>query len=216
MASWPQANGTVERMLQNLTRALVTVDQKDWDSYPETLALLSTHLKIVFEKIRRMIWFLAGIQTWHSKQPHRWGVISDATWVRGDGGTIYKANISAQVLQWMTDSKPRYRTGLNDMRLILSHSIKRGSHTWLYMDRVKTGYARKQAHMWHGPFRIAEVCGEHVVRLKIAGTPYQLLSVVHISNLKRVRRFPDLPEMLLEVDEPGRFSFDEAMLPEDS
>ena len=31
------------------------VDQKDWDSYAEKLALLSTHLKIVFEKIRRMI-----------------------------------------------------------------------------------------------------------------------------------------------------------------
>ena len=39
----------------------------------------------------------------------------------------------------------------------MSHGMKRGSHTWLYLDRVKKGYARKQAHMWHGPFRIAEV-----------------------------------------------------------
>ena len=54
------------------------------------------------------------------------------------------------------------------------------------------------------------------MRLKIAGTPHQLLPVVHISNLKRVRRFPDRPEMMLEVDEPGRFNFDEAMLPDDS
>ena len=70
--------------------------------------------------------------------------------------------------------------------------------------------------MWHGPFRIAEVCGEHAVRLQSAGTPYKLFLVVHISILKRVRRFPDRPKMRLEVGESERFDFDEAMLPQDS
>ena len=52
------------------------------------------------------------------------------------------------------------------------------------LDRAKDGYARKLAHMWHGHFRNAEVCGEHVMRLEIAGTPYRLFPVVHISSVK--------------------------------
>ena len=48
------------------------------------------------------------------------------------------------------------------------HAIVCGSQVWLYLDRVKEGYARKLAHMWHGPFRVEEVCGDHAVRLEIA------------------------------------------------
>lgn len=36
-----------------------------------------------------------------------------------------------------------------------SHGIQRGLQVWLYWDRVKEGYARKVAYMWHGPFRVA-------------------------------------------------------------
>ena len=32
-----------------------------------------------------------------------------------------------------------------------SLDIDCGSRVWLYLDRVKEGYARKLAHMWHGP-----------------------------------------------------------------
>ena len=66
-----------------------------------------------------------------------------------------------------------------------SHNIDRELHAWLYLDRVNDGYARKLAHMWHGSFRVVEVCGEHAVRLEIAGTPYRLFPVVHISKTKR-------------------------------
>ena len=38
-----------------------------------------------------------------------------------------------------------------------SHGIEQGSQV--------DGYTRKMAHMWHGPFWVAEVCGEHAVRL---------------------------------------------------
>ena len=54
------------------------------------------------------------------------------------------------------------------------------------------------------------------MRLEIAGTSYRLFPLVHISKLKRVRRFPDRPKMRLEVGESERFDFDEAMLTEDS
>ena len=54
----------------------------------------------------------------------------------------------------------------------------------LYLYRFKDGYPIKLAQMWHGPFRVAELCEEHAVRLDIAGTPYQLFPVVHVSKLK--------------------------------
>ncbi|OWY90996.1 hypothetical protein PHMEG_00040604 [Phytophthora megakarya] len=63
------------------------------------------------------------------------------------------------------------------------HAIERGSRVWLYLDRVKPGYARKLAHMWHGPFRVAELVSAYAVRLETHGTPYQLFPIVHVSKL---------------------------------
>uniref|UniRef100_A0AAV1VER6 Chromo domain-containing protein n=1 Tax=Peronospora matthiolae TaxID=2874970 RepID=A0AAV1VER6_9STRA len=72
------------------------------------------------------------------------------------------------------------------------------------------------AHMWHGPFRVIEKCGEHAVRLEVQGTPYQLFPRVHVSKLKIVRISPDRPAAQLEVEETERVDFDEDLLPEDS
>ncbi|OWZ07070.1 reverse transcriptase, partial [Phytophthora megakarya] len=87
---------------------------------------------------------------------------------------------------------------------------------WLYLDRVKPGYARKLAHMWHGPFRVVELVSAYAVRLETNGTPYQLFPIVHVSKLKPVREFPSRPELRLTVPVNERFDFDEELLPEDS
>jgi hypothetical protein len=34
---------------------------------------------------------------------------------------------------------------------------------------VKPGYARKLAHLWHGPFRVLERLEPHLVRLQMEG-----------------------------------------------
>ena len=96
------------------------------------------------------------------------------------------------------------------------HKIDVGSQVWLYLDRMKDGYARKLAHMWHGPFRVRELCGRHAVRLEVSGTSYRLFLLVHISKLKRVKIFLDRPRNQLNVEEADRLDFDESMLPEDS
>ena len=87
---------------------------------------------------------------------------------------------------------------------------------WLYLDRVKEGYAKKLAHMWHGPFRVANICGDYAVELEIAGTSYRIFTIVHLLNLKRVKTFPERPKHQMTIDEADRLSFDEAPLPEDS
>ncbi|OWY91935.1 LOW QUALITY PROTEIN: hypothetical protein PHMEG_00039256, partial [Phytophthora megakarya] len=91
-----------------------------------------------------------------------------------------------------------------------------GSRVWLYLDRVREGYAKKLAHLWHGPFRVAEKIGEHAVRLEIAGSTYSIFPVVHVSKIKLVKVFPDRPETRLNGSEEDRVDFDEALLPEDS
>ena len=94
--------------------------------------------------------------------------------------------------------------------------IKCGSQVWLYLDRVKDGYARKLAHIWHGPFRVAELCGAHAVRVENSGNPYRLIPIVNVSKLKPVLHFPDRPGSVLVTNCEDRVEFDESLLPKDS
>ena len=95
-------------------------------------------------------------------------------------------------------------------------AIKEESQVWLYLDRVKEGYARKLAHLWHGLFRVLELVGDHAARLDLSGTDYRIYPLVHLSKLKLVRDYPDRPSTTLVVDEADRTDFDEGLLPEDS
>uniref|UniRef100_M4BJ95 Chromo domain-containing protein n=1 Tax=Hyaloperonospora arabidopsidis (strain Emoy2) TaxID=559515 RepID=M4BJ95_HYAAE len=70
--------------------------------------------------------------------------------------------------------------------------------------------------MWHGPLRVAEKCGDHAVKLDIAGTPYRIFPIIHVSKLKLVGVFPERPTGGLNVNEASRFDFDETLLPGDS
>ena len=99
---------------------------------------------------------------------------------------------------------------------MVANNIEAESQVWLFLDRVKEGYARKLAHLWHGPFRVLELVGDHAARLDISGTDYRIYPLVHISKLKLVRSYPDRPSTVLVVDETDRVDFDEGLLPEDS
>ena len=86
----------------------------------------------------------------------------------------------------------------------------------LYLDRFKDEFAPSLAHMWLGPFREAEKCGNHIVRLNIKGKAYRLFSMVHVSKLKQVKMFPYRPRICLMVYKIGRVDFDEELVPDDS
>ncbi|ETI35523.1 hypothetical protein F443_18139, partial [Phytophthora nicotianae P1569] len=98
---------------------------------------------------------------------------------------------------------------------VSSHDIKAGDQVWLYLDRVKEGYARKLAHMWHGPFRVVETVDQLQVRLETAGTKYRLFPIVHVSKLKLVKSYPERPTSTPTNREADRVDFDEGLLPED-
>ena len=61
-----------------------------------------------------------------------------------------------------------------------------------------------------------EKCGDHAAKLDIAGTPYRLFPMIHVSKLNLVRVLPERPTSRLNVDEASRFDLDEALLPDDS
>ncbi|GMF22051.1 unnamed protein product [Phytophthora fragariaefolia] len=99
---------------------------------------------------------------------------------------------------------------------VIPHGIEAGVQVWLYLNRVEEGYARKLAHMWHGPFRISEMVGDYAARIKVAGVEYRLFPIVHVPKLKPVKHFPDRPRVELVSSEADRLDLDEALLAEDS
>ena len=80
----------------------------------------------------------------------------------------------------------------------------------------KRRIACQLAHMWHGLFRVEEMCGVCAVWSDIGETPYKLFPLVHISKLKKVKTYLDRPTHMLRVTEADRIGFDEAIQPKDS
>jgi len=221
LAYRPQANGAAERMVQTITRAIkmyiTDVDQRDWDEYAERLTFA---LNTAQDRTRNETPFYL-VHGWDPK------TTLESTLAVGN---IAHQDVDAK--RWRLHIQRHYKTArAQALELIKAavearaerqnevateHPIEVGTQVWLYLDRVKPGYARKLAHLWHGPFRVAEMVDTYVARLETDGTAYQLYPLVHISKLKAVRVFPTRPETRLTVPDDGRFDFDEELLPEDS
>ncbi|OWZ05677.1 reverse transcriptase, partial [Phytophthora megakarya] len=175
------ANRTAERMVQTATRALkMYVRDLDQKDWGEYAERLTFAINTAHDRIRE-------------DTPTIWcmGGIRDRHW-----GLHYRLK------EAISDRAERHNEDAG------SHQIEGGSRVWLYLDRVKEGYARKLAHLWHGPFRVAEKINEFSVKLEIAGTGYQIFPVVRVSKLKLDKDFSDRPRVELTVDEADRLDFD--------
>ncbi|POM68667.1 Reverse transcriptase [Phytophthora palmivora] len=216
-----QANGSAERMVQTTTRAIKMyvqdLDQRDWDEYAEriTFAINTAHDRIRGETPFYMVhgWdprstleavIPVGSTRRHDRDPRRWRYRTQR----------YYQQVREQVNQRLREAISD-RADLHNQE-IRPHQIEVGSRVWLYLDRVKEGYAKKLAHLWHGPFRIVEKVGEHAVKLEIAGSGYHVFPIVHVTKLKLVKEYPDRPLMRLNVASQDHLDFDEDLLPGDS
>ena len=221
MAYRPQANGTAERMVQTLTRALKMyvsdVNQQDWDDYAERLTFA---INTAQDRVRGDTPFYL-VHGWDPRSTLEASLPLGSTRRRDRDPRRWRYHVQRHYQRAREEVNEKLRIAIKDRAdrhndNLKPHGIEPGMQVWLYLDRVKEGYARKLAHMWHGPFRVKEMCGDNAVRLEIAGTPYRLFPVVHISKLKLVQQLPDRPRNSLTVAEEDRFDFDEALLPEDS
>ncbi|OWY90795.1 reverse transcriptase, partial [Phytophthora megakarya] len=221
LAYRPQTNGAADRMVQTITRTIkmyiADIDQRDWDQYAErlTYALNTAHARTRSETP----FFLE----------HGWDPRSTLEATLAVGNTSHR---DAEARRWRMRIQRHYQIACTQSLELVreavdaraarqnahatEHAIERGSRVWLYPDPVKPEYARNLAHMWHGPFRVAELVSAYAVRLETHGTPYQLFPIIHVSKLKPVREFPSRPELQLTVPVNERFDFDEELLPEDS
>ncbi|EGZ06604.1 hypothetical protein PHYSODRAFT_341850 [Phytophthora sojae] len=220
MAYRPQANGTADRMVQTATRALnmfvEDLDQRDWDEYAErlTFAINTAQDRVCGDSPFYLVhgWdprstleaaIPLGTRT-RDRDHRRWRYRIQKLYDQA------RSQVNARLREAITDRADRHNEEVRPQ------SIEAGSQVWLYLDRVKEGYARKLAHLWHSPFRVAEKVNEYTMNLQIAGTDYHLFPIVHVSKLKLVRDFPDRPQIALTVDEADRLDFGEVLLPEDS
>ncbi|POM76148.1 Reverse transcriptase [Phytophthora palmivora] len=208
MAYRPQANGTTERMVGTLTRAVKIyvedIDQRDWDEYAERLTFA---LNTAQDRVRGDTPFYL-LHGWDQRSTLEAMIPLGSTRRRDREPRRWRYRIQKQYQQ--------AREGDRHNETVRPREIEVVTQVWLYLDRVKEGYARKLPHMWHGPFRVLELVEGHAVRLDIAGTEYRLFPVVHVSKIKPVRQFPDRLQMRLTIQDQDRYDIDEALLPEDS
>ncbi|OWZ06650.1 reverse transcriptase [Phytophthora megakarya] len=208
MAYRPQANGTVE-LVPTATRALKMyvrdLDQKGWDEYAERLTFV---IYTADDRIRGdTTIFLVKWPQFQSEAP-------DGAIVTHEGGAIISNGIITVTGTGQRQiARNRASRHSEDVG---SHQINVRSWVWLYLDRVRKGYAHKLAHLWRGPSRVAEKINEFTIKLEITGTGYRIFPVVQGSKLKLVNNFPDGPRVELTVNESDRLDFDEILLAEDS
>ncbi|OWZ06502.1 hypothetical protein PHMEG_00021236 [Phytophthora megakarya] len=210
-------------MVQTATRVLKMyvrdLDQEIGTSMPSDLPSRSTLPTIRSEGIPLIIWSMGGIRDRRWRPRYQSDVPDGAIETRGDGVIESSDIISSPE----NKSNVRLREVVADRASqhnedVGSHQIEAGSRVWLCLDRVKEGYARTLAQLWHGPFQVAEKINEFSIKLEIAGNGYQIIPLVHVSKLKSVKDFIGLAANRTHGRRirSDRVDFDGIPLPEDS
>ncbi|OWZ16156.1 LOW QUALITY PROTEIN: reverse transcriptase [Phytophthora megakarya] len=167
----PQANGSAEPMVQTTTRGL---DQRDWDEYAErlTFAINTTRDRIRGETPFYMIHGWDPRSTMEAVVPV--GTLAGTIEIQ-EGGNIRCKSITNRL----------------ENKLIYYAYIQRrldqeSGYTWIECVKDMQGN-------WHRPFHIAEKIGGYAMKLEITESTHSIFPVVHVSNIKPVRMFPDRP-----------------------
>ncbi|KAE9174798.1 hypothetical protein PF002_g28950 [Phytophthora fragariae] len=225
LAYRPQANGQQERSVQTVIRSVrayvAESDQSDWDEHAERL-MFALNTSYDASRLDTPFYLVHG---WDAKgtvsvmlgpRPYSVPERSAYEWRRKFQRDYSYAQACAEDLQ---KKAKRARSDEQTQKWKeLSDRLKSGFHVgdavWLYIPKVQTGLSRKLAHLWHGPFRIAEMHDDFRVKLKVENTGYRVNPWVHVSRLKPRVLHPKRPSVQIDVDEDD--DFDTALLPEDS
>ncbi|OWZ11416.1 reverse transcriptase [Phytophthora megakarya] len=216
MSDFFRAFNRIVKMRQSATMAY-HVNQQDWDDYAErlTFALNTPH-----DRVRGETSFFL-VHGWDPRSTLETVVSVGSTRRRDCDAWRWRYHIQGQYRRASETVNETLRDAIKsraDQRNgnVRPHRIEEGTQVWLYLDRVKEGYARKLVDKWHGPFRVTELIGNHAARLETAGSVYRIFPIVHLSKLKPVQPFPDRPKVVLNIEDDDRVDFDEELLPDDS
>ncbi|OWZ16536.1 reverse transcriptase [Phytophthora megakarya] len=214
MSYRPQANGSPERMAQTTTRALKMyvqdLDQRDWDEYADRLTFAINTAK---DRIRGETPFYM-IHGWDPRSPLEAMVPEGSTRMHDRDPRRWRYRMQKCNQQAREQVDQRLREAIADRAdmhndLVRPHPVESGSRVWLYLDRVRDGYAKSWCILWHGPFHLAEKIGKYAVRINIQHFPGGACLKYQTGQI-----FPDRPVARLDESEGDRVDFDEARLPE--
>ena len=211
-----------ERKVQTITRAIkmfvADPEQRDWDEYAERLVFA---LNTLLDTTRQDTPFFL-VHGWDPKTTveamigvgeHRGRDPDARRWRLGiqRAHTYARRHATALLQEAMESRAEQANQGAS-----ATPGIQVGTRVWVFIERVKEGCAKKLAHLWHGPFRVAELLGDHACRLEILGAEYRIFPIVHVARLKVCKNPSERPLVRLRVDPAERIDFDEALLPSDS
>ncbi|OWY97106.1 reverse transcriptase [Phytophthora megakarya] len=169
MAYRPQASGSAERMAQTTTRALKMyvqdLDQRDWDEYAERLTFA---IDTARDRIRGETPFYI-VHGWDPRSTIEVVIPMGSTRRQDRDPRRWRYRIQRHYQQAREQVNQRLREAISDRAdqhndIERLHQVEPGSRVWLYLNRVREGYAKKLAHLWHGPFRVTEKIGEYAVK----------------------------------------------------
>ena len=157
MAYRSQETGTAKHMVQTLTRKIKMYvsdeNQSDWDEYAErlTCAINTAHDR---DRGNTQFYLIHG---WDPRSTLEATLPLRSTASRDRDPRRWRCGIQRQIQRARAVEKHRLKEAVQDRADQPNHDrdlldICSGSQVWLYLDRVKEGYAHKLAHMWHEPF----------------------------------------------------------------
>ncbi|KAH9116111.1 hypothetical protein AeMF1_009916 [Aphanomyces euteiches] len=222
----PQANGTAERAIQMMVRAVrhyvQDPKQRDWDKWAERLVFaMNTSISATRRETPFFLmhgWdphttITAGLPTVNTEveqEAYRWRL------------QVHQQQVycNAMVRDLVaTTIAERARRHNDKLRAGVDGRIQVGDAVWLYIDQVKPGVKVKLAHRWHGTFRVLSrpngYSSELERKAQHTGRNYRFHAVVHDSRLKLRREFLQRPVEMLENVSPVDLDA-ELTLPDDS
>ncbi len=214
----PQANGTTERMIQTVIRAVKKYStlegNVDWDILAERLAFA---INTSYDTVRKNTPFYL-VHGWDPLTTLQ-ATMSDPS-ASPDGPTAWEwrqaihsdYQYCLRLASYCLDEAKDKRAEAHNSALEKETRIQEGDAVWLYIDQVKPGEKKKLCHLWHGPFRVIAKRHKYSSTLDLesllptkanrAKAIRRIHPEVHDSRLMLFRNTPRRPTHSLNEDLP--------------
>ena len=156
----PQANGTTERMIQTVIRAVKKYStlegNLDWDILAERLAFA---INTSYDTIRKNTPFYL-VHGWDPLTTLQATMSDPSTSPDGPTAWQWRQAIHSdyqhclRLASYCLDEAKQKRAEEHNITIEKDTRIREGDAVWLYIDQVKPGAKKKLCHLWHGPFRV--------------------------------------------------------------
>ena len=200
----PAANGHAERNIQTVTRILkmycLDPEQLDWDLHVVKVALaINTsynvtrhetpfHLLHGFDPLTPMeAMTVKYLHAGKDKNAKQWRRKKQRIW----------QYVRAYVIEALNKVQETRIQRSEDVAK--GEPFEEGDCVWVYIPKVKEGFNRKLAHLWHGPWRIQKKLDDQVYELDVSNEKWKIYAKVHFNRMKKFCGRMSRPKTILEI-----------------